>query len=95
MSEVDDWMESVDQRLDWLVASMKHLLTREIAGEAPVAPPEPLPEPDLPIAAPVTSNGSCSHQHQTLVGRNVCCARCGHVIIPNTGVYDRPVLMPE
>lgn len=95
MSEVDDWMDSVDARLDWLVASMRHLLERELTAEAPVAAPEPPVEPELPIARPPSSNGSCTHQHQTLRGRDVVCAKCGHVLIANTGVYDRPVLMPE
>jgi hypothetical protein len=95
MSEVDDWMNLVDAKLDWLVAGMQHLLRRELSPEAPEIDPEPLDEPDLPIAPQQSPNGSCTHQHQQLVGRDICCVKCGHVIIANTGVFDRPVLMPE
>lgn len=96
--DVDAWMLDVNTKLDWLVSSMTALMRLYVAGEAPEIVPEPPDEPDLPIAPqpPQQSpNGACTHQHQQLRGRDIVCAKCGHILQANTGVYDRPVLMPE
>ena len=88
MSDHDEVMK----RLDWCVAALKYLLSKD-AGWQPEAVLGDLEDEEWVVPVHEPRPKACPHNQQVLVDGNVRCARCGTVLTAS-GVRGRDASSP-